>query len=115
MPQTSAHHYAMMASRRGHVKDTGHDSDGEEFTMSDVESDDEISPRDERANRRARDLSSAEPTTETLEVRVKGQDGVNKRHRDSTSCLQERYLDVGLGTTGFWEGDPDDRITIGLH
>ena len=70
MPQTSAHHIAMMASRRGHVKDTGHDSDGKESTMSDVESDDEISPRDERANRRAQDLPSAEPTTETLEVMV---------------------------------------------
>ena len=50
VPQTSAHHIAMLASRRGHVKDTGHDSDGEESTMSDVESDDEISPRGERAN-----------------------------------------------------------------
>ena len=46
--------------------------------MSDVESDDEISPRDERATRRARDTPSAEPTTETLEVRVKGQDGDNE-------------------------------------
>ena len=55
VPQTSAHHVAMMASRRGHVKDTSHDSDGEESTMSDVESDDAISLRDERANRRARD------------------------------------------------------------
>jgi hypothetical protein len=53
VPQTSAHHIAMMASQRGHVKKTGHDSDGEESTMSDVESDDEISPRDERARRRA--------------------------------------------------------------
>ena len=61
VPQTSAHHIAMMASRRGHVKDTSHDSDGEESTMSDVESDDEISPRDERASGRARDVPSAEP------------------------------------------------------
>ena len=44
VPQTSAHHIAMMASRRGNVKDTGRDSDGEESTLSDVESDDEISP-----------------------------------------------------------------------
>ena len=78
VPQTSAHHIAMMASRRGHVKDTGHDSDGEESTLSDVKSDDEISPRDEPANRRERDIPSAEPTTETLEVRVKGQDGVSE-------------------------------------
>ena len=28
VPQTSAHHIAMMASRRGHVKDTAHDSNG---------------------------------------------------------------------------------------
>ena len=78
VPQTSAHHIAMMASRHGNVKDTGHDSDGEESTISNVESDDKISPRDERANRRARELPSAETTTETLEVRVKGQDGVNE-------------------------------------
>ena len=36
VPQTFAHHIAMMASRRGHVKDTGHDSDGEESTTSRV-------------------------------------------------------------------------------
>ena len=47
VPQTSAHHIAMMASRRGHVKDTGHDSNGEESTASDVKSEDEITPRDE--------------------------------------------------------------------
>ena len=70
VPQTSAHHIAMMASRREDVKDTGRDSVGDESTMSDVESDDEITPRDERANRRARDFPSAEPTTEILEVRV---------------------------------------------
>ena len=46
--------------------------------MSDVESDDEITPRDKRANRRVRSVPSAEPTTETLEVRAKGQDGVNE-------------------------------------
>ena len=78
VPQTSAHHIAMMASRRGNVKDTGHDSDGEESTLSDVESDDEISPRDDRARRRAGDAPSADSTTETLEVRVKGQNGVNE-------------------------------------
>ena len=60
------------------VKNTGRDRDGEESTMSDVESDDEISPRDERANRRARDIPSAEPTTGTLEVRVKGQNGTSE-------------------------------------
>ena len=68
----------MMASKREHVKDTGHDSDDEESTMSVVESDDEISPRDERANRRARDIPSAEPTTDSLEVRAKRQDGVSE-------------------------------------
>jgi hypothetical protein len=68
----------MIAQKRGMAKDTSHDSDGEESTASDVESDDEISPRDGRAIRRARDLPSAELTTETTEVRVKGQDGVNE-------------------------------------
>ena len=71
------HLRAMMASRRGNVKDTGRDSDGEESTLSDVESDDEISPRDDRARRRAGDAPSADSTTDSLEVRVKGQDGVN--------------------------------------
>ena len=78
MPQTSAHHIAMMASRRGHVKDTGHDSDGEDSTLSDVESDDEISPRDDRTRRRAGGAPDADLTTNTLEVRVKGQDGVSE-------------------------------------
>ena len=112
----------MMASRRGHVKDTSHDSDGEESTMSDV-----ISPRDERANRRARDSPSAEPTTETLEVRVKGQNGVNEvvasnsdatsqeRHQDFTSGQLEHYLVMGLVMKGFWEGEPEDQTTTGLH
>ena len=77
-PKTSARHVAMMARKRGIAKDTSHDSDGEKSTASDVESDDEISPRDDRARRRARDLPSAEPTTESSEVRVKGQDGVNE-------------------------------------
>ena len=69
---------AMMASKRGNVKDTGHDSDREESTASDVESDDEITPRDDRARRRARGLPSADPTTDTSEVRVTGQDGANE-------------------------------------
>ena len=116
MPQTSAHHIAKMASRRGHVKDTSHDSDGEESTMSDVESDDEISPRDERANRRARDIPSAEPTTDSLEVRVKGQDGVSevvdpnsgqtrtspRFHIGSTGALPGR----GIGDERFLGGRP---------
>ena len=46
--------------------------------MSDVESDDEISPRDNRASRRAGEVPSAGSTTESLEVRVKGQDGANE-------------------------------------
>ena len=77
-PQTSAHHIAMMASRRGHVKDSSHESDGEESTLSDVESDDEITPRDDRARRRAGDAPDADSTTNTLEVRVKGQNGANE-------------------------------------
>ena len=83
----------MMASKRGHVKNTGHDSDGKESTASDVESDDEISPRDERARRRARDLPSAEPITESSEVRVKGQDGVNEvvGANSSTNRTSPRY------------------------
>jgi hypothetical protein len=68
----------MMARKRGMAKDTSHESDGEESVASDVESDDEISPRDDQARRRARDLPSAEPTTESSEVRVKGQNGVNE-------------------------------------
>ena len=51
---------------------------GKESTLSDVESDDEISPRDDRARRRAGDAPSTDSTTETLEVRVKGQDGDNE-------------------------------------
>ena len=78
VPQTSAHHITMMASRRGNVKDTGRDSDGEESTMSDVESDDEILPRDDRVSRRAGDVPSADSTTDSLEVRVKGQNGVGE-------------------------------------
>ena len=71
-PKTSARHVAMMARKRGMAKDRSHESDGEESVASDVESDDEISPRDDRARRRARDLPSAEPTTESSEVRGAG-------------------------------------------
>ena len=106
----------MMTSRRRHVKDTSHDSDGEEFTMGDVESDDELSPRDERANRRARDTPSAEPTTDSLEVRVKGQNGVSevvdpnsdptrtspRFHIGSTGALPGR----GIGDERFLGGRP---------
>ena len=104
VPQTSAHHIAIMASRRGNVKDTGHDSNGEESTLSDVESDDEISPRDDRARRRAGDAPYADSTTDSLEVRVKSQDGVNEvvdHHQDSTLGQQERCQDEGLGMRGF--------------
>ena len=104
----------MMAQKRGHVKDTGHDSDGEESTASDVESDDEISPRDARARRRARDLPSADSTTESSKVRVKGQDGVNavvddnsgqtrtspRFHIGSTGALPDR----GIGDERFLGG-----------
>jgi hypothetical protein len=51
VPHTTAHHVAMTAHKRGHVKDTSHDGDREKSTSSEVESDDEISPRDERARR----------------------------------------------------------------
>ena len=103
VPQTSAHHIAMMASKRGHVKDTGHDSDGEDSTLSDVKSDDEISPRDERARRRARDPPSAELTTENLEVRVKGQDGVNEVVDDNSGHTKSspRFY---IGSTGALPG-----------
>jgi hypothetical protein len=67
----------MMAQKREHVKDTGHNSNGKKSTASDVDSVDEISPRNDRVRRRARGLPSAEPTTETSEVRVKVQDGVS--------------------------------------
>ena len=84
--------------------------------MSDVESDDEISPRDERANRRARDIPSVEPTTESLKVRVKGQDGVcevvdpnsgqtrtsPRFHIGSTGALPRR----GIGDERFLGGRP---------
>ena len=78
MPQATAHHIAMMAHKRGQDKDTSHEEDGEESTSSDVESDDEITPRNERARRQARDVPPADLTTETSEVRVKGQNGVNE-------------------------------------
>ena len=65
VPQATAHHIAMMAHKRGQVKETSHEGDGEESTSCDVESDDEITPRDERARRRVRDVPSAVPTTES--------------------------------------------------
>jgi hypothetical protein len=87
-----------MAHKLGNVKDTGHDSDGEESMASDVESEDEITPRDERARRRTRELPSADSITETSEVRVTGQDGVNATsdlHQDFTSGQRERCQNVG--------------------
>ena len=77
MLQTSAHHVTMMAHKRRHVKSTSHDGDGEKSTSSDVESDDEITPRGDRARRRAREVPYADSTTESFEVRVTGQDGVD--------------------------------------
>ena len=62
VPQATAHHIAMVAQKRGQVKDTSHEGDGEKSTSSDVESDDEITPRDERARRRARNVPSADIT-----------------------------------------------------
>ena len=78
MPQATAHHIAMMEHKRGQVKDTSHEGDGEESTSSDVESDDAITPRDDRARRRAREVPSAYSTTKSSEVRVTSQDGVNE-------------------------------------
>ena len=111
-PKISVRHVAMMAQKRGMAKDTSHDSDGEESTASDVESDDEISPRDDRARRRARDVPSAEPTTESSEVRVKGQDGVNEvvdpnsGNRRTSPRFYIRstgaYRDMGLGMRDFF-------------
>jgi hypothetical protein len=78
VPQAMAHHIAMMAHKRRQVQDTSHEGDGEDSTLSDVESDDEITPTDERPRRRAREVPPADLTTETSEVRVKGQNGVNE-------------------------------------
>ena len=103
MPQTSAHHIAMMAQKRGHVKDTSHDSDGEASTVSDVESDDEISPRDDRAIRRARGVPSAELTTETSEVRVQGQNSVNEVV-DVNSGITRTSPRFHIGSTGALPG-----------
>jgi hypothetical protein len=85
----------MMAHKRGHVKDTSHKGDGEESTSSDGKSDDEITPRDERARRRARDVPSAELTTETSEVRVKGNEVVDVNSGNPRS-LPRFYI----GSTG---------------
>ena len=89
-----------LASRRGHVKDTSHESDGEDSTLSDVESDDEITPRDDRVRRRAGDAPDADLTTNALEVWVKGQTGdievvAPNSYQTRTSGLLEHYLDVG--------------------
>ena len=45
--QTSVNYVALMAQRRGQIKDTGHTSDDEESTASDVESEDELTERDD--------------------------------------------------------------------
>ena len=103
VPQTSAHHIAMMASWRGNVKNTGRDSDGEESTMSDVESGDEISPRDDRASRRAGDVPSADSTTDSLEVRVKDQNGANEVV-DPNSGLSRTSPRFHIGATGALPG-----------
>jgi hypothetical protein len=112
--QISAQHVPMMAQKRGHIKDTSHDGDEEGSTSSDVESDDEITPRDDRDRRRAREVPSADSTTETSEVRVTGQNGVNgvvdvnsgqtrsspKFHIGSTEALSGR----GIGDKRFLGG-----------
>ena len=103
MPQTSAHHIAMKASRRENVKDTGRDSDGEKSTLSNVESDDEISLRDDRASRRAGDAPSADSTTDSLELRVKGQDGVNEVV-DHNSGQPRTSPRLHIGSTGALPG-----------
>ena len=71
--------------------------------MSDVESDDEISPRDDRASRRAGDVPSADSTTDSLEVRVKGQDGVNEVV-DPNSGLSRTLPRFHVGSTGALPG-----------
>ena len=84
------------------------------MTASDVNSDDEISPRDDRAIRLAQGIPSAEPTTESSAVRVEGQDGVNevvdvnsgntrtspRFHIESTGALPGR----GIGDERFLGG-----------
>jgi hypothetical protein len=93
----------MMAQKRGHVKDITHDSDVEESTASDVKSDDEISQRDDRARRRTWGVPSAELTTETSEVRVKGQDGVNEVV-DPNSGITRTSPRLHIGSTGALPG-----------
>ena len=51
MSQTSAHYVALMAHRRGQIKDTGRTSDDNESTASDVESEDELTERDDTSRR----------------------------------------------------------------
>ena len=104
----------MMAHKRGKAKDTRHDSDGEESTVSDVERDDEISPRDDKAIRRARGVPSAELTTETSEVRVKGLDGVNAVV-DVNSGNTRSSLRFHIGSTGALPGRGigDERLLGG--
>ena len=74
-----------------------------ESTLSNVESDDEISPRDDRARRRAGDAPSADSTTDVLEVRVKGQDGVNEVV-DPTSGQTRSSPRFHIGSTGALPG-----------
>ena len=68
--QTSAKYVALMAQRRGQIKDTGHTSDDEESTASDVESEDELTERDDNSRRprtsrciegKATDITLAQP------------------------------------------------------
>ena len=70
MAQTSAHYVALMAQRRGQIKDTGRTSDDDESTASDVESEDELTERDDSSRRprtsrcieaKATDITSAQP------------------------------------------------------
>jgi hypothetical protein len=81
------------------AKDTSHESDGEESTSSNVESGDEITPTDEGPRRRAREVPPADLTTETSEVRVKGQDGVNEvvAPNSGTTRTSPRFH---IGSTG---------------
>jgi hypothetical protein len=103
VPQTSANRIAMMAHIHRHVKDTSHECDGEKSFLSDVEIDDEITPRDERERRTALDVPSAESTTKSFEVRVKGQICVNEVvdvSSDNTRLSPRFYI----GSTGVLPG-----------
>ena len=73
MSQTSAKYVALMAQRRGQIKDTGHTSDDEESTASDVENEDELTERDDSSRRprtprfiegKATDITLAQPSRE---------------------------------------------------